>query len=127
MLIGQGLAFPFTFSGDTMAPALSSDHARVQQSIRQIFSTEPGQRFMRPDFGVKKKDLVFEQNGIVLRTILYRRIVDAIAKWETRITLIDIRFEKSVDDPNHLIVTTVYQMKKDGSQGAASLTFQSQL
>ena len=83
--LGQGLRFPFRFSERTGGTEESSELDRIRESIIQILETRPGERFMRPEFGARVKDLAFEQNDAVLRGLLRFHITDAIKRWERRV------------------------------------------
>jgi len=93
--LGLGLKFPFRFSDRTGIPMASSDLDRINESIIQILETRPGERLMRPDFGSRVRDLVFEQNDAVLKALLRFHINDAIKRWERRIVVNDISFDVS--------------------------------
>ena len=71
--LSQGLSFPFRFDRRSGSPQVSSstsdDHEHIKESIRQILGTRIGERFMRPDFGSRLHELVFEGNDAVLRGI----------------------------------------------------------
>ena len=64
--LGRGLKFPFRFQrrsgGAQVSSATSTEHEHIHESIIQILGSRPGERFMRPEFGSRLKDLVFEPN-----------------------------------------------------------------
>lgn len=97
--LGRGLSFPFRFSqqsgGAEMSAVTSREHAHIHESIRQILGTKLGERFMRPDFGSRLHTLVFEPNGDVLKGLLRHHTVDALRRWERRITVLDVIFDDS--------------------------------
>ena len=72
--LGRGLKFPFRFQrrsgGAQVSSATSTEHEHIHESIIQILGTRPGERFMRPEFGSKLKDLVFEPNDEVLKGLI---------------------------------------------------------
>jgi len=117
--LGQGLKFPFRFSERTGAPEQSSDLDRINESIVQILETRPGERFMRPDFGSRVKDLVFEQNDAILKGLLRSHIVDAIKRWEKRIIITDVSFSDSPEatDRNLLLVRVSYRVIQSQAEG----------
>lgn len=89
-ILGSGFAFPFSF-GIHGGVELASDEAGVNQSIRLILGTVPGERVMRPDFGCKVNDLVFAPNNGRTLALACHYIEEALQRWEPRIIL------KSVD------------------------------
>ena len=57
-ILGRGLAFPFQVNqrGEI---ALVTGQRDVEQSIRIILETAPGERVMRPEFGCRAHELLF--------------------------------------------------------------------
>ncbi len=102
--LGQGLRFPFRFSERTGGTEESSDLDRIRESIVQILETRPGERFMRPKFGSRVKDLVFEQNDAVLKGLLRFHITDAIKRWEKRVAVTNVSFDESSETTDHNLV-----------------------
>ena len=99
---GKGLRFPFAFAkrsgGAQVSTITSMDHAHIHESILQILGTRPGERFLNPEFGSHVKDLVFEPNDRVLKGLLRHYIVDAIERWEKRVSVTDVSFDESPEE-----------------------------
>lgn len=125
--LGRGLKFPFRFhrrsGGTEVSVATSQEHAHIQESILQILGTRPGERFMRSDFGSKLKDLVFEPNDTVLRGLVRHYVIDAIKRWEKRVTISNVSFDESgaTKDRNLLLVRISYRVI--GSQVEGNLVY----
>lgn len=83
--LGAGLAFPFQ-ADPTGSLLLRSGREKIEESIRLILSTRPGERPMRPEFGCAAHDLVFAPAASP-RTIgaVSRAVEEALARWEPRI------------------------------------------
>jgi len=58
-----------------------SYEAHVEQLIRQVLLTAPGERIDRPDFGCGVKRLVFAPGGDVATTLAQTVIYQALTKW----------------------------------------------
>ena len=84
--LGRGWAFPIAPGADAEI-ALVSDEQDVQQSIRLILDTEPGERVMRPDFGAGLRGLIFEPITVGLIALVQHRVEQALTQWEPRIRL----------------------------------------
>lgn len=121
--LGRGLRFPFSFdhrSGGTATSGVSTlDHAHVHESIRQILGTRQGERLMRPDFGTRLHELVFEPNDQVLKAMIRHHVVDALRRWEKRIIVTSVAFD---DDPtkvdtNTLLVLIDYRLIQSQQPG----------
>lgn len=79
----RGLAVPITrMDGDYWASTQVLDV--VWSSIILILGTQIGTRIMRPEFGSRIPELVFEPNDEVLEALANRYTVDAINRWEPR-------------------------------------------
>ena len=121
--LGKGLKFPFRFErrsgGTQISVATSTEHAHIHESILQILGTRPGERFMKPEFGSRVRDLVFEQNDTVLRALLRHWIIDAISRWEKRVYVTDVSFDESPanKDQNLLLVRIAYRVIQSQVEG----------
>lgn len=112
--LGKGLRFPFTFQkrsgGTQISTATSRDHAHIHESIRQILGTRLGERFLRPDFGTRLHELVFEQNNAVLYGLIRHEVVDALDQWEPRVTITDVLVGQSETDEHLVLVDIRYRL-----------------
>ena len=87
--LGVGWAFPLSFDerGEIRLAGFRED---VQQSIRIILGTSPGERVMRPDFGAGLRDLVFEPLSSTTRELVRLRVEEALTRWEQRINVQEV-------------------------------------
>jgi len=115
--------FPFGFSERTGGMEESSDLDRIRESIFQILETRPGERLLRPEFGSRVKDLVFEQNDAVLKGLLRFHITDAIKRWEKRVVVTNVSFDAPPEttDVNRLLVRITYRVIQ--SQVAGNMVY----
>ena len=68
--LGIGVQFPFGFTvsgGVAVSDGTPPEHAHIHESIHQILSTRPGERFMLPEFGSRLPELVFQRLGLVVQ------------------------------------------------------------
>jgi hypothetical protein len=121
--LGRGLKFPFRFQrrsgGAQISSATSREHEHIQESIIQILGTRPGERFMRPEFGSRLKDLVFEANDEVLKGLIRHYVIDAVKRWEKRVVITDVSFDDSPQnvDSNLLPVRISYRVIQSQVEG----------
>jgi len=86
--LGVGWAFPpAAASGDLATAAYETD---IQQSIRIILGTAPGERVMRPDFGAGLKTLIFEPMNTTTAALAQYNVLQALTKWEPRIDSVTV-------------------------------------
>jgi phage baseplate assembly protein W len=96
-LLGKGWSFPVTqnVKGNI---AFSQYEKSIEESIRIILGTTPGERLMRPDFGCLINEIVFSPNTPRSITLAEQYIRDAIVKWEPRVILKEVRGERTSDN-----------------------------
>lgn len=108
--LGQGLAFPLQINprGEIALVAGVTD---IEQSIRIILGTSPGERVMRPEFGCRIHELIFAPQNAATEGLVAHYVEEALERWEPRI---DIRSVEATADPNHdgaLLIEVHYQVK----------------
>ncbi len=101
--------------------ALAADDRDLEQAIRLILSTAPGERPMRPEFGCRIHDYVFGPADATTAGRLSVEVKKALAFWEPRIEVQSV--DVTVDDEQHntLYIHIVFQKK--GSYDPRSLVF----
>jgi phage baseplate assembly protein W len=87
--LGQGWSFPPDFSRVDNSVQMVSDIHDIEESIRIILGTIPGERIMQPEFGCDLKRLVFEKIDSTLLASLDHLIYHALLNFEPRITFIN--------------------------------------
>lgn len=81
----------------------------VDQLIRQVLFTSPGERINRPDFGCGVKRMIFAPNSEVSASLAQVTIFEALKRWlEPLITVNDVRV-KAIDEV--LEIRIVYLLK----------------
>lgn len=88
-LIGRGWSFPVGVSGSG-GIALSTSHADLEQAIRIILGTAPGERPMRPDFGCRIHELVFAPATGETIGLARHYVEEALGWWEPRIDVVEV-------------------------------------
>jgi len=88
--LGRGWTFPPTFNQYTHSVAMSSDLEDIEESIRIIINTFPGERIMQPEFGCYLKRLVFEKVDEELINRISDTVSKALLNFEPRIRFINI-------------------------------------
>ncbi len=119
-LIGKGWAFPLRTSA-TGGIALASGIEELEQAIRIILSTAPGERPMRPEFGCGIHEYVFAPANSTTASLVAAAVRDALERWEPRIDVlgVDVRVEDRSRDALYIIIT--YQPR--GRYDPRSLVF----
>lgn len=114
-IVGRGWAFPPKIGAHGVA--LTTERNEIDQAIRIILTTQIGQRVMRPEFGSRLHELVFEPNNSHTAARARRYIEEALERWEPRINLKEIRVNPaytvpgSNDSGHQLMVEINYEVK----------------
>ena len=95
--LGVGWAFPVDVDARGRV-ALARHERDIEQAITMILLTPKGQRVMRPEFGCQIHDLIFGPNDATTAGLADYYVREALAMWEPRITIDDIR---AGNDPLH--------------------------
>jgi uncharacterized protein len=108
--LGNGLNFPLRIDarGQVVLVTGSED---INQAIRIILGTTPGERVMRPNFGCQVNNLLFEP--IIASTIglVQDYVLDALRMWEPRIEVLDVKVTTEVGHPGVLLTEIGYRIK----------------
>ncbi|MFP3907172.1 MAG: GPW/gp25 family protein [Acidimicrobiales bacterium] len=108
--IGRGLPFPMRVD-HTGSIALAGGAAELDSSMRVIISTAPGERLMRPTFGCRIWDLLFEPiNGNTLGLMAFA-VREAIAQWETRVEVDQVDVVPDPDREGMVVITVDYRVR----------------
>jgi len=107
-VLGTGLAFPLGVD-DRGRIALAREEIDVEQAIRIILSTAPGERPMRPEFGCALHDCVFERIEADTLARIDQAVRVALDRWEPRVAIEDIVFESRRE--GELLVHLRYRLR----------------
>jgi len=106
--LGTGWSFPPSFDKLDASVQMVSDVVDIEESIRIILSTIPGERLMQPDFGCDIKKLVFEIADTWLVSELNHIIYHALLQYEPRINFIGLTVADRSQQAGVLYVQLTY-------------------
>ncbi len=108
----NAIKFPFSKYIDGI-PGKSSNEEVIRDDLMQLLLTEPGERVMRPDFGVGLNRLLFEHDPVLIDGLAHKLIRTAIEKFEPRIEIISltIQIKTEAGGINTLIINLVYSFR----------------
>ncbi len=109
-IIGQGWAFPPQI-GPQGGFALTHDRNELDQAIRIILMTAPGQRVMRPTFGCRLHDLLFAPNNSHTAALARRYVEEALGMWEPRIRVHSVSARPDPAEAARLLIEISYETK----------------
>jgi phage baseplate assembly protein W len=88
------------------------DDRLIKNDILQLLNTVPGERVMRPHFGVPLRSFVFEQLIDSDLSALEATIKDAIEEQDSRVIVDEVSISRD-DDRNGMNVKVVVRLKKN--------------
>ncbi|WP_410586166.1 GPW/gp25 family protein [Amycolatopsis sp. lyj-23] len=113
--IGVGWAFPLGYT-----PSGGFDLARgvrkLEQSMRLILTTYPGERPMRPEFGSRLRDYVFAAVSLDTATELSAEVRRALTRWEPRAEITEVVTLPDPEEPSLLHIEIGYRLVGTGDE-----------
>ncbi|MFD9890214.1 GPW/gp25 family protein [Amycolatopsis sp. NPDC059027] len=112
--IGRGWAFPLRADA-TGGIATVTGEQEIEESIRLILGTAPGERPMRPEFGCGVHEHVFApSDGATAGRIAYEVRI-ALERWEPRIELDDVAVAYDAVDSGILYIDIRYRIRESNN------------
>lgn len=112
--LGTGWSFPPRFAGGGVV--MSRDEQDIQESLKILFGTVPGERFLEPKFGLDMHALMFEPMSTTLRSLMLDRVRTAILIYEPRIKLINLQIDSPDPNEGSLRVLLEYEVRSTNSR-----------
>ncbi|CAL9499428.1 hypothetical protein SUDANB171_03393 [Streptomyces sp. enrichment culture] len=94
--VGSGWSFPLRIS-PTGGIALVSGEQEVEESIRLVLATAPGERPMRPEFGCAIHDMVFAPVNEQTAGRIQHEVHTSLDRWEPRIDVHEVEVTAGTD------------------------------
>jgi phage baseplate assembly protein W len=118
--IGSGLAFPLRVDASG-AIALVSHEREIEEAIRIVIGTAPGERPQRPEFGCRVHDHVFAPADATTAGLIVADVRAALDRWEPRIEVEDVDVYPDEDDPSLLYIDLSFSIR--GTNDVRNLVF----
>src|SRR5437764_10199397 len=91
-VLGSGLAFPLSVD-HRGAVAMATGETDVEQAMAIILGTAPGERPMRPEFGCRVHELLFDTIDAAMIGRMDTAIRAALDRWEPRVEVMGLDFD----------------------------------
>ncbi len=108
--IGRGWAFPLRVDA-TGGIALVGREQEIEESIRLILGTSPGERPMRPEFGCRIHEYLFSSADSETAGAIAREVRGALQRWEPRIDIADVNVTFDAREATLLYINVGYTIK----------------
>ncbi len=106
-------------SGRLVWPTLEQS---VEQSIRVLLQTRPGEQLMHPTFGGGLQRFVGEPSTVATKARIRDEITDVLQRYETRLLLDAVDLTDDPLDQSSLRVEIRYRLRRTGAPRSTSLT-----
>ena len=108
--IGRGLAFPLRVD-PTGGLALVSGDRELEEAIRIVLATAPGERPHRPEFGCRIHDFVFAPADDATAGLVAHEVRAALRRWEPRVVVEEVLVAPDMDRPSLLWIDVRYSVR----------------
>lgn len=114
--LGRGWSFPPSFRKNTRTVDTVTDLEDIEQSLKILLSTRPGERIMQPDYGCNLDRLIFEPLTTSLITYVEDIVKTAILYHEPRINPEKVEIRENPVEPGLLDVIVEYTVRTTNSR-----------
>ncbi len=118
--VGAGWSFPLRLT-PRGGISLSRRDRGIEEAIRIILATAPGERPMRPEFGCAIHDFVFAPADATTAGLIAFEVRVALDRWEPRIDVHEVRVDFAGADEGTLHIQIGYRIR--GSYDPRNLVF----
>lgn len=114
--LGTGWSFPPEFARAGGQVLMTSDEQDIEASLKILFGTALGERFLVPKYGLDMREVLFEPMSTTLRTFLKDRVRTAILIYEPRINLLALEIESPDPHDGQLRIVVDYEVRATNSR-----------
>jgi len=122
--LGSGWKFPPRLDNQGRIQLVHQEDD-IEEAIRIILLTDKGERPMRPEFGSELFRLQFAPNDAATAGLARRYVTEALARWEPRIQVREVRAEpyweegpggQRITHPSRLLIEIKYLVRATNSE-----------
>jgi phage baseplate assembly protein W len=90
---------------------LSADDREIEESIRLVLGTAPGERPMRPEFGCPINNHVFASADATTAGMIATEVKASLKRWEPRIDVLDVDVGYDEGDTTLVYIDVRYRVR----------------
>jgi phage baseplate assembly protein W len=110
-ILGTGWSFPPEFAPAAGGVLMTSDEDDIHASLRILFGTALGERFLRPRYGLDMHEILFEPMSTTLKTYLEDRIRTTVLIYEPRIDPVRLELDTTEQNEGRVILILDYVVR----------------
>jgi uncharacterized protein len=123
--VRQDIAYPFRIDPASQRTAQTGYPTHVDQMVRQLLLTSPGERVNLPQFGCGLRSLVFAPNSDALAATVKLRVIQGLNQWLAGVVnVVDVVLSDpsgAVLEPGTLQVTVTYTLVETQTNQAVTV------
>jgi phage baseplate assembly protein W len=96
--------------------AMVSRTRELEEAMRIILLTYPGERPMRPEFGSRVRDFVFRNADYDTATQLSIEVRNALVRWEPRVDIVSVNVYPDLESRDRLLIDIEYVIKAENDR-----------
>jgi hypothetical protein len=109
--LGVGWKFPPSFDKQDRSVRMVSEEKDIEESLRILLSTKPGERVLNLAYGCDMRRFLFEPIDTTTITLMKSTIEQAINNYEPRIELNDVNIEPDDEEPTLIYIAIDYTVQ----------------
>lgn len=109
--VGRGWTFPPSVDSRGRI-ALTGGIEEIEGAMRMILLTAPGERVMRPEFGCRAWDYVFQPMNPNTMGMIETAVEEALNRWEPRVNIEAVRAVEDSTRTGTVAVQVEYSVKE---------------
>jgi phage baseplate assembly protein W len=113
--IGAGWAFPLRVNASGGIALVRREH-ELEEAMRLILLTYPGERPMRPEFGSRLRDYVFRSADDRTAAELSLEVRNSLLRWEPRVIIEQVIVTPDPDDASLMYIDIQYTPKDENDR-----------
>ncbi len=124
-LVRHDLAFPFRIDASSQQTAQAPYPAHVDEMVRQLLLTTPGERVNLPQFGCGLAALVFAPISDALAATVKLRVVQGFDEWldgVVNLVAVEVLAGADAPEPGAVVVTVTYTLVETQSEQTVTVT-----
>lgn len=108
--IGRGWSFPLDVNPSGTI-AMAGGVRKLEQAMRLVLGTFPGERPYRPEFGCRLKNYVFAGASVDVLGQIAAEVRAALLRWEPRVNVDDVAVRPDPANESLLYIDVTYTAK----------------
>lgn len=114
--LGSGWSFPPEFVKETGQVVITADEADIEASLKILFGTALGERFLKPKYGLDLRAALFDPVSTTMKAFLKDHIKTAILIYEPRINLLALDLDTSAQYEGRVSIVVEYEIRATNSR-----------